>query len=177
MTALDAVHLAAFDAILQLPGAEHPSAPGSIDSLAPHDRERALNIAVRRLAFQLLYEVDAAATPIDAIADRLAGVEGLGPMARDRVAALVRGAYESRLTADEEFQSLAPEWPTHRQAAVDRAILRLAHHELTTGLTPGKVVIHEAVELAKHFSTEKSPAFINALLDKVLRRVHPGGEP
>ena len=66
---------------------------------------------------------------------------------------------------------LAPYWPTHRQAAVDRAILRLAHYEMMSGQTPPKVVVNEAVELAKRFSTERSPSFVNALLDKVLKDV------
>jgi transcription termination factor NusB len=42
---------------------------------------------------------------------------------------------------------------------------------MTSGRTPGKVVVNEIVELAKHFSTEKAPAFVNALLDKVMKRV------
>jgi Transcription termination factor len=56
---------------------------------------------------------------------------------------------------------------------VDRALLRLAHYEMTSGRTPPRVVVNETVELAKHFSTEKAPAFINALLDKVMKRIQP----
>ena len=50
-----------------------------------------------------------------------------------------------------------------------RGILRLAVWELTSAGTPPKVVIDEAIELAKHFSTEQSAAFVNGVLDAVLR--------
>jgi N utilization substance protein B len=85
----------------------------------------------------------------------------------------VKGVHNARAAADAEFLELAPEWPTNRLAAVDRAILRLAHFEMTSGRTPPKIAVNEAVELAKHYSTEKSPAFINGLLDKVLKRLEP----
>ena len=85
---------------------------------------------------------------------------------------LARAAFADRTTADKELTKLAPDWPTHRQAAVDRAILRLAHYEMTSGTAPPKAALSDAVELAKLFSTEKSPGFVNALLDNVLRRIH-----
>lgn len=84
---------------------------------------------------------------------------------------LAQDAYANRATADTEFEALAPEWPTRRLAPIDRAILRLAHFEMGGGKTPPKVAVNEAVELAKAFSTVKSPAFINGLLGKVLKRV------
>jgi N utilization substance protein B len=90
---------------------------------------------------------------------------------RDKAFALARGAWEARAAADAEFLALAPEWPAGRQAAVDRAILRLAHHEMTAALAPPKAAVNEAVELAKAFSTDKSPSFINGLLSRVLKRV------
>lgn len=84
---------------------------------------------------------------------------------------LAQDAYGNRQSADEEFEALAPEWPTRRLAPIDRSILRLAHFEMTSGRTPPKVAINEAIELAKAFSTEKSPAFVNGLLSKVLKRL------
>ena len=62
-----------------------------------------------------------------------------------------------------------PRWPAHRQPAVDRAILRLACYELRQEGSQPKVVINEAVEMAKRFSTEKSAAFVNGILGKVFR--------
>ncbi|MBX3360572.1 MAG: hypothetical protein KF705_03900 [Phycisphaeraceae bacterium] len=47
--------------------------------------------------------------------------------------------------ADDAFQKIAPEWPSHRMAPVDRAILRLAHYEMTATETHPRIVINEAV--------------------------------
>jgi transcription antitermination protein NusB len=127
---------------------------------------------IRRLAFQALYQLDArGAEDAVTVRESLQRAEGYTDQAREEAFELAVSAFDAREEADREMQGLAPEWPTHRQAAVDRAILRLAHYEMVSGRTHPKVAVNEAVELAKEFSTERSPAFINALLDKVLKRV------
>jgi len=78
-------------------------------------------------------------------------------------------AWEQRQATDARVERLAPQWPVRRQPGVDRALLRLATWELTRGETPPKVVIDEAIELAKQFSTEQSAAFVNGVLDAVLK--------
>lgn len=78
-------------------------------------------------------------------------------------------AWEQRQLTDTRVERLAPQWPVRRQPGVDRALLRLATWELTRGETPPKVVIDEAIELAKQFSTEQSAAFVNGVLDAVLK--------
>jgi N utilization substance protein B len=78
-------------------------------------------------------------------------------------------AWNARAAMDAWIERLAPQWPIRRQPGVDRSILRLAAWELTSGKTPPKVVIDEAIELAKSFSTEQSPAFVNGVLDALLR--------
>jgi len=82
---------------------------------------------------------------------------------------LATDAWQARESSDNWIARLAPQWPPKRQPGVDRSILRLAVHELTSGQTPPKVVIDEAIELAKSFSTEQSPGFVNAVLDSVLK--------
>ena len=82
---------------------------------------------------------------------------------------LATDAWQARESSDSWIARLAPQWPPKRQPGVDRSILRLAVHELTSGQTPPKVVIDEAIELAKSFSTEQSPGFVNAVLDSVLK--------
>ena len=77
--------------------------------------------------------------------------------------------FEQRETIDQWVERLAPQWPPRRQPPVDRNLIRLAVWEMTSTDTPPKVVIDEAIELAKKFSTEQSPAFINGVLDAVLR--------
>jgi N utilization substance protein B len=59
----------------------------------------------------------------------------------------------------------AENWRLERMAILDRAILRLAMHELRSSDTPPKVVINEAVDLAKKFSSAESGAFVNGILD------------
>jgi len=61
----------------------------------------------------------------------------------------------------------ADNWRFERLAAIDRAILRLAVHEMNGTETPPKVVLNEAVDLAKKFSSEESGAFVNGVLDAV----------
>ena len=63
----------------------------------------------------------------------------------------------------------ATNWRIERMPAIDRAILRLAIAELQTTGTPAKVVINEALELAKKFSSEDAAPFINGILDAALK--------
>ncbi len=149
-----------------------------LEALSAADRERAMQLAHRRLAFQVLYELDITgardASPALAILER---VEDIGPMDLDRVIEVVKGAYEERAQADAKVRELAPAWPTHRQPAVDRAVLRLAYFELKRKVLDPRIVINECVEIAKRFSTEKSPGFVNALLDKISRSLTPVTAP
>ncbi len=133
---------------------------------------------IRRLAFQVLFQLDArgAADPAG-IRESLDGLEGYPPKDRDKAFELGSAAYAARAEADRELLALAPAWPAHRQAAADRAILRLAWFEMTSGAAAPKVAVNEAVELAKEFSTDRSPAFVNGVLDKVLKRVLKDATP
>ena len=133
---------------------------------------------IRRLAFQVLYQLDARGERDAAVIREGIQVEeypSLSAKDRERACELAGAAYAARADADRVMLELAPTWPSHRQAAVDRAILRLAHFEMVSGRTPPKVAVNEAVELAKEFSTDKSPGFVNGLLDKVLKRVLASG--
>ncbi len=67
----------------------------------------------------------------------------------------------------------AEHWTVERMAAVDRNILRMAIYELESTDTPVGVVINEAVELAKRFSTEESGRFVNGMLGEIVRSGMP----
>ena len=82
---------------------------------------------------------------------------------------MATGVWSQRETIDAWVERLAPQWPPRRQPGVDRNLIRLGVWELTNSDTPPKVVIDEAIELAKQFSTEQSPAFVNGVLDSVLK--------
>jgi transcription antitermination protein NusB len=75
---------------------------------------------------------------------------------------------------DGVLQPIAPEWPISQIARMDRIILRMGAYELLYGENvPPKVVINEAVELAKGFGGENSSKFINGVLGTVLRQKEP----
>jgi len=80
---------------------------------------------------------------------------------------LFEGAAQEATALDATIVKHADHWRFERLAAIDRAILRLAIHELNGKDTPAKVVLNEAVELAKKFSSEESGAFVNGVLDAV----------
>jgi transcription antitermination protein NusB len=131
---------------------------------------------IRRAAFQALYQLDARGVEgegedLESVRRSMEDVEGLSAGERGRALELALAAYGAKAEADAQMLELAPDWPAYRQAAVDRAILRLAHFEMCSGRTPPKAAVNEAVELAKAFGTDRSPGFINALPDKVLKRL------
>ncbi len=80
----------------------------------------------------------------------------------------VEGTKSHLTEIDEIIGNCAKGWDTNRMSKVDLAILRLAIYELNySGTTPVSVSINEAVELAKKFSSDEAPAFINGILGKV----------
>lgn len=134
---------------------------------------------VRVAAFQMLYGLDAHGAPeepgeplLESLRESvMAESEGLDARELRQAERLALAAFAAREQADTLFEALSPAWPVSRQPAVDRAILRLAYHEMASGKAPPKVAIDEAVDMARRFSTEKSPAFVNALLDAAMRRL------
>ncbi len=77
---------------------------------------------------------------------------------------------------DEEIKNSAPTWPIEKINRIDLAILRHATYEMLHTETPPKVVIDEAIELAKEFGGENSPSFINGVLGNILTRKSKGDE-
>ena len=119
------------------------------------------------MAMQLLYQFDMSG---DATTGELVEDFSDEPGCRES-RALAEQAWASRESSDALAGRLAPQWPTHRQPPIDRAVMRLAHHEMATKRVPVNVAINEAVELAKEYGAENSPAFINGLLDKMAKEI------
>jgi N utilization substance protein B len=85
---------------------------------------------------------------------------------------LVRGVRGRLGALDELLTRCSRNWRLERMSWVDRNLLRLASHELSTHTdTPARVAINEAIELAKRYGTTESPAFINGVLDRVLGEI------
>ena len=87
---------------------------------------------------------------------------------------MVNGVAAQEKQLDETLQPIAPEWPIDQIARMDRVVLRIGLYELTNNDdVPPKVVINEAVELAKAFGGENSSKFINGVLGTVMRQRNP----
>jgi len=80
---------------------------------------------------------------------------------------LFEGASRDADALDALIVQHARNWRLERMAIIDRAVLRLAIYELRTGETPPKVILNEAVDLAKKFSSEDAGSFVNGILDAV----------
>jgi len=77
---------------------------------------------------------------------------------------------ENQKEIDKLIQTAAPEWPIEKINKIDLAVLRLAVWELKFAKSqPPKVIIDEAIELAKEFGSESSPAFVNGTLGFLLK--------
>jgi len=104
-------------------------------------------------------------------------VAACGAEARAFATRLGRGTTANLKVIDPLIAEHAEHWRLARMAVLDRLILRLAVYELLHTETPRAVVINEAIELAKKFSTENSAKFINGVLDAIRRRVETEGPP
>jgi N utilization substance protein B len=84
---------------------------------------------------------------------------------------LVKGVAKYEAELDDELRPLAPEWPIEQIARMDRVVLRMGLYELKyTKDVPPKVVINEAVELAKAFGGDNSSKFVNGVLGTALKQ-------
>ena len=128
----------------------------------------------RRAALQVLYATDLGAReggtgrPED-VFEGVATHFDLHEGARDFAAELALGVAAHRDELDACIAAHARNWRVERMAAVDRNVLRLAAYELLHTETPASVVIDEAIELARDFGGERSPAFVNGVLDAIAR--------
>jgi N utilization substance protein B len=89
---------------------------------------------------------------------------------REFFLSLIHGVLKEQNCIDEELQRVSEHWKLQRMARVDRVILRMATWELMFSKdTPFKVILDEAVEIAKKFSTTESASFVNGLLDELAK--------
>jgi transcription antitermination protein NusB len=119
----------------------------------------------REFALQMLFEWDMARQKPAQIEKHFWKVARAADSTRKFANELFRGAIEQADSNDRLVEKLSENWRLERLAAVDRNILRLAIYELRSGTAPAKVVIDEALELAKKFSSAEAPAFLNGVLD------------
>ncbi|MEI7759024.1 MAG: transcription antitermination factor NusB [bacterium] len=130
----------------------------------------------RIIVLQTLYEQDFrrassdSSFNLDEVLDR--NIERYKKMMDDKdfVVRLVKGITDKEVDLDKQLTPIAPDWPIDQIARMDRIILHIGMYELLFEKdTPPKVVINEAVELAKSFGGDNSSKFINGVLGTVLR--------
>ena len=124
----------------------------------------------RERALELLYEADAKTTTATAIIDAL-------PIDPDEYAAAIAlGVDDHVAELDELLQRHVEGWTIDRMAVLDRTLLRMAAYELAYEQSvPVAVIISEAVDLAKQYSTEESGRFVNGVLGSVAKEVRGDG--
>jgi N utilization substance protein B len=124
----------------------------------------------------MLFQWDITRDTIDQIAATFFQNQSDEPTALvDFARQLVSGTVEHVEEIDVIIQRHAEHWRLDRMATVDRNLLRLATHEfLYDKETPKTVVINEAIEIARRFSTQESPQFINGILDSIKKELEEG---
>ena len=132
----------------------------------------------RHIAMQVLYQLDVQGP------DFLPQVHGFvhefaeDDLVRKLALEWSLDAWKSVGTCDELISAAALKWDMSRLSPVDKAILRLAAYQMKfCDDIPKKVVINEAIEIAKTFSGEQSPRFVNGVLDAILRNMKLCSEP
>jgi len=124
----------------------------------------------REHAVQALYAVELSpAQPREAIS-LFWETERFKAAARAFAGDLLAGILEHREEIDAQIAAKSPNWSLSRMAKIDLAIIRLAAYELLFRADiPKNVTINEAIEIAKKFGSEESPAFVNGILDEIAR--------
>ncbi|MGA1979385.1 MAG: transcription antitermination factor NusB [Sedimentisphaerales bacterium] len=126
----------------------------------------------RELAIQGLYQLEVQGSDVlDSLAEFF--IENDPHLSVRKLASeWTKGAWENLAVCDELIAASTIKWQLSRLSMVDKSILRLAVYQLKfCPDIPPKVAINEAIELAKKFSTDKSPAFVNGVLDAVLKKI------
>lgn len=126
----------------------------------------------RELAMQALFQLDVQGTDAMETLHRFFRERAKDQLVSDLARDWTRHAWENIEQCDQLIKSAAIKWELSRLSQVDRAVLRLAAYQLRfCEDIPGKVVINEAIEMAKKYSGENSPGFVNGVLDAIMKKL------
>ena len=125
---------------------------------------------------QLLFQEEQGASTGEEVEELFWRCRSATEEARAFATSIYRTALARRDEIDGMIRSAAHRWKFERLASVDRSVLRMAVAEFMGGGTPAPVVIDEAVEIARKFGGEKSPEFVNGVLDRILTEVERSTE-
>ncbi len=122
----------------------------------------------REEALKLLYQLDITGEDCDPVLDGFFTDRKPEPAVAEFCSRLVRGTRANLARLDTAISRAAENWEIERMAVVDRNILRMATYELFfCPDIPAKVVLNEAVELAKRYGDSESGGFVNGVLDEI----------
>ena len=122
----------------------------------------------REVVLQILYQRDLNPDPAENLTASFWETNPAPPEVREYTERIIQGTLLHLDEIDTLLSKYAEHWEIHRMAVVDRNILRFATYELLyVEDVPPKVVINEAVNIAKRFSQEESGKFVNGILDKI----------
>jgi N utilization substance protein B len=135
----------------------------------------------REAALQMLYQTEVGKLHVGDAVRTHAVIGGdaieLDDEARDYAAQLARGSWDAKQTIDGYIADVSRNWRVERFAIIDRLLLRLAIYELLEHPeTPPRVVIDEAIELARSYSGDEAAKFVNGVLDGVFKRLKEEGK-
>ena len=126
--------------------------------------------AARELALKFLYQTEFNSNSPDSELNSFCGRANVSEEIQDFTQTLIKNIFIHKKEVDGLLKKISANWVPDRMAMIDKNVLRLGICELLfDSTTPPKVVINEAVEIAKKFGTEESPDFINGILDKVYK--------
>ena len=126
--------------------------------------------AARELALKFLYQSEFNPDDGEAQMEQFCERADIHHEITEFMKVLVDKVFSQSEEVDIQLKKFSDHWALDRMSMIDRNILRLGISELLFGAsTPPKVVINEAVEIAKKFGSEDSPDFINGILDKVFK--------
>ena len=121
----------------------------------------------REWALQMLFQQDLNEVTAEDLLELFWEVNPADPEEREFAELLFKTTLENRSHIDELIRRHAQHWRLERMAAVDRNVLRVAVSEFLYTETPQAVVIDEAIEIARRFSTAESSQFVNGILDAI----------
>ena len=129
----------------------------------------------RELAFRVIFQADVAGGSLAEAWEARREEERPAGDALSLIEDVIR-VLEARSTeVDETLSACAENWTIDRLAATDRAVLRSAIAELLVRPgTPARVILDEAIEVARRYGSGASGTFVNGVLDRVAKRLRPG---
>lgn len=119
---------------------------------------------------RILYSMEFSGQSAEEAADGYWAEHKVSDETREFIMNIVAGVAKLRETLDTCIAGASKNWPVHRMAPIDRAIVRMAAYELKETDLAAAIIVNEAVEIAKKYAAPDSPSFINGILGKIVEQ-------